>query len=227
VSELPAEMQPKLLRVLESGEFEPVGDDQTRKVNVRIIAATNRDLRAAASAGRFREDLYYRLSVFPLEVPPLRERKDDIPILAKHFLEAACRRFNRPGLQLSAGKIRNLQSYDWPGNVRELQNVLERAVITSRSRSPHLDILEAAESGPPQKTNLFVKADSAVAIGSDLTVIPDSEMKRRERENIIAALKLTGGRIYGPAGAAELLEIKPTTLSARVKKLGLKQFSSA
>jgi PAS domain S-box-containing protein len=215
IGELPLAMQPKLLRVLQDGEFEPVGIDQTRRVNVRIIAASNRDLKSLVRAGRFREDLYYRLSVFPIEVPPLRERKDDIPILTKHFLDAACKRFSRAGLHLPASQLRQLQNYDWPGNVRELQNVIERAVITSHVGSLRLDI-PASESRSPAQSSTRSKS------GEDGDVIPDKEMTRRMRDNIIAALKRSGGRIYGRGGAAELLGVKPTTLSTRIRKLGLK-----
>jgi PAS domain S-box-containing protein len=215
IGELPLGMQPKLLRVLQDGEFEPVGNDQTRRVNVRIIAATNRDLKSLVHARRFRQDLFYRLSVFPIEVPPLRERKDDIPLLAKHFLEAASRRFSRSGLHLTASQIRQLQNYDWPGNVRELQNVIERAVITSRLGSLSLDI-PAPESGAPGVT--AIRSSSR----EESEVITDMEMIRRMRDNMAAALKRSGGRIYGPGGAAELLGIRPSTLSTRIKKLGLK-----
>ncbi|HWJ40460.1 MAG TPA: sigma 54-interacting transcriptional regulator, partial [Candidatus Limnocylindrales bacterium] len=215
IGELPLAMQPKLLRVLQEGEFEPVGIDQTRRVDVRIIAATNRDLKSLVQARRFREDLYYRLSVFPIEVPPLRERKDDIPILAKHFLELACKRFSRSGLHLTANQLRQLQNYDWPGNVRELQNVIERAVIKSHLGSLTLDI-PASELRPsaPAATKSRTREESEV--------IPDKEMSRRMRNNMVAALKRSGGRIYGPGGAAELLGIRPSTLSTRIKKLGLK-----
>ena len=140
IGDLPVEMQPKLLRVLQEGEFEAVGDSKTHRANVRIIAASNRDLKRLVAEGRFREDLYYRLSVFPIEVPPLREHKEDIPILAAHFLEAAAKRFNRPGLRLTGSQIQQLLSYDWPGNVRELQNVVERAVIAVRDGTLHFDI---------------------------------------------------------------------------------------
>jgi transcriptional regulator with GAF, ATPase, and Fis domain len=208
-------MQPKLLRVLQDGEFEPVGIDQTRRVDVRIIAASNRDLKSLVRGGRFREDLYYRLSVFPIEMPPLRERKDDIPILAKHFLEVACKRFSRSRLHLTASLLRQLQNYDWPGNVREMQNVIERAVITSHVGSLRLDIPSVeSRSAAPATTRSKSREESEV--------IPDREMTRRMRDNMIAALKRSGGRIYGPGGAAELLGIRPSTFSSRVKKLGLK-----
>ncbi|MGA9722178.1 MAG: sigma 54-interacting transcriptional regulator [Candidatus Binatus sp.] len=215
IGELPLAMQPKLLRVLQDGEFEPVGIDQTRRVDVRIIAASNRDLKSLVRAGRFRQDLYYRLSVFPIEVPPLRERKDDIPLLVKHFLEAACKRFSRCGLHLTASQLRQLQNYDWPGNVRELQNVIERAVITSHLGSLRLDI-------PAPESRSHAPAATRSKSGEESEVISDKEMTRRMRDNMVAALKRSGGRIYGPGGAAELLGIRPSTLSTRVKKLGLK-----
>ena len=216
IGDLPAAMQPKLLRVLQDGEFEAVGDNRTRRVNVRIVAATNRDLKGLVRERRFREDLYYRLSVFPIEVPPLRERKGDLPLLATHFLKAAIKRFNRSGLRLSASQLRQLQTYDWPGNVRELQNVIERAVIASRLGPLRLDIPTVAESGA------HASPAARSASREESLVIPDEEMDRRVRDNMAAALKCSGGRIYGPGGAAELLGIKPSTLTTRVRKLGLK-----
>jgi transcriptional regulator with GAF, ATPase, and Fis domain len=216
IGDLPPEMQPKLLRVLQDGKFEPVGSDRTRHAEVRIIAATNHDLNSLVREGRFRADLYYRLSVFPLEVPPLRERRDDIPLLAAHFLETACKRFNRTALQLSASQLLQLRNYDWPGNVRELQNVIERAVIASRLGSLKLDLPGSAQSGSPAS----VTTPSAPQETAE--VIPDKEMNLRVRENMIAALQLSSGRIYGRGGAAELLGLRPSTLNTRIKKLGLK-----
>jgi transcriptional regulator with GAF, ATPase, and Fis domain len=218
VGDLPPEMQPKLLRVLQEGEFEPVGDEKTRRANFRMIAACNHDLKTAVRAGRFRQDLYYRLSVFPIEVPALRERKEDIPILATHFLEVACKRFNRPDLRLAESQLRRLQNYDWPGNVRELENVVERAVIAARAGSLHFDIPEAAAESPSSSS----PGAGDRAVEENVAVVPEGEMRRRERENIAAALKLCKGRIYGPDGAAELLGVRPTTLSARIRKFGLK-----
>jgi hydrogenase-4 transcriptional activator len=212
---LPLEMQPKLLRVLQDGEFEPVGNDRPRHAHVRIIAATNRDLPGMVRAGRFRKDLYYRLSVFPIEVPSLREHEDDIPCLARHFLDTACARFGRPGLQFSASQLGQLHNYDWPGNVRELRNVIERAVIASRLGSFRLDIPQGESVASPP-------AIAAAASHQESRVIPDKEMCRRMRDNMLTALKLSGGRIYGAGGAAELLGIRPSTLCTRVKKLGLK-----
>ena len=214
VGEMPTHMQPKLLRVLQDGKFEPIGSEKTHYADVRVIAASNRDLKEAIEQGRFREDLYYRLSVFPIEVPPLRERKEDIPVLSGYFVDIACRRFGRQSLQLTTAHIRQLQDYDWPGNVRELQNVLERAVITSQRSSLHLDMGRLNES----RTITPTPKASRLEISGILT---DEEMKRRERDNVAAALKRCGGRIYGPGGAAELLGMKPTTLNARIKKWGL------
>jgi transcriptional regulator with GAF, ATPase, and Fis domain len=147
----------------------------------------------------------------------LRERKDDSPLLATHFLEAACKRFSRPGLRYNESQLRQLQNYDWPGNVRELQNVVERAVIASRAGSLRLDILGDDQSGPSAPA--IAKSPSP----EESAVVPDEEMNRRARDNIVAAMKRSDGRIYGPGGAAKLLGISPTTLSTRVKKLGLKK----
>jgi transcriptional regulator with GAF, ATPase, and Fis domain len=219
VGDLPLEMQPKLLRVLQDGEFDALGDDKPRRANFRMIAASNRDLKAAVANGQFRQDLYYRLSVFPIEVPPLRERKEDIPILAEHFLKVACKRLSRPDLRLTESEIGRLQSYDWPGNVRELQNAVERAAITARDGAIHFDIaetivVEAPVSSSPGAIN--------GAVGENMMVVPETEMRRMERENIVRALKLSNGRIYGAGGAAELLGVKPSTLSTRIRKLGLR-----
>ena len=219
VGEIPLDMQSKLLRVLQEGEFERVGEERTRKVDVRIIAATNRDLKGEVEAGRFREDLYYRLNVFPIEITPLRGRKEDIPLLAAHFLKLACKQFNRSATRLTHGNVAQLQSYNWPGNLRELRNVIERAVITSRSGFLHFDLPnpEPAEETGPQAAMAERQMDH--------DVIPAHEWKHRERENIRAALRKAQGKIYGSGGAAELLGMKPTTLASQIKKLGLKRRS--
>jgi transcriptional regulator with GAF, ATPase, and Fis domain len=216
IGDLPAHVQPKLLRVLQDGKFEPVGSEKTQHADVRIIAASNRDLKKALAEHRFREDLFYRLNVFPIAVPPLRERKDDILTLAGHFVELACRRFSRPSMQLTAGHLRQLQEYDWPGNVRELQNVIERAVIAARGGSLHFDI---GQDGPVVAGRLAHHAADGTPEASE--ILTEDQMKRRERDNIAAALKLSEGRVYGPGGAAEMLGIKPTTLNARIKKWGI------
>ncbi len=217
VGEIPLEMQSKLLRVLQEGEFEPVGEERTRRVDVRVIAATNRDLRAAAAAGRFRQDLYYRLNVFPIEVAPLRYRTGDIRALASHFLSHASRKLHRKAPRLTASGVHQLEGYAWPGNVRELQNVVERAMITSRGSALEFDL--------PTRADLEVAPQPTAT--APRVVIPDAEMRRRERDNLIAALAHTGGRVYGEDGAAELLGLKPTTLASRLKKFGLGRAAGA
>ena len=213
VGELPFEMQSKLLRVLQEGEFERVGETRTRKVDVRVLAATNRDLRAEVQAGRFRQDLYYRLSVFPIEVAPLRERREDIPRLAAHCLEHASERMKLPRPLLTAGAVQRLQDYEWPGNVRELQNVVERAVIVSGAGPLRVDL----------PTSLAPQAPIPLPFPTrtPMGVIDEAEKRARERENVLAALKKTGWKISGRGGAAELLGVKASTLASRVKKLGL------
>ena len=160
----------------------------------------------------FREDLYYRLSVFPIEVPPLRARTEDIPVLARHFVAAACQRFNRVPLQLSDRQIQQLQSYDWPGNVRELQNIIERAVILWREGPLTVDLPAAR---PAQNGAQLAQPEAKV------TLLTRDQLKRQEREAIVNALNQTNGKISGPGGAAELLGTKPSTLSSRISSLGI------
>jgi len=214
VGEIPLDLQGKLLRVLQEGQFERVGDEGTRRVDVRVIAATNRDLRQEAASGHFRRDLFYRLSVFPIVLPPLRERVDDLPRLAAHFLEQAAQRYGRRGLRLSARAIKTLEAYAWPGNVRELQHVIERAVLLSRGGVLRLDALDGPE------TTRATSSESTPAAAP--SVIPETEWRRRERDNVRTALELARGRIYGPDGAAEILGVKPTTLISRLNALGLR-----
>jgi transcriptional regulator with GAF, ATPase, and Fis domain len=218
VGEIPIDLQSKLLRVLQEGEYERVGEEKTRKVDVRIIAATNRNLKKDIGKGLFRQDLYYRLSVFPIEVTPLRYREGDIPLLAEHFLRLIQKRGNRKLPRLSEASLKQLQGYDWPGNVRELQNVIERAVIISQG-GPLRFIL-------PDEKGAYDSAKTSVAnSGADdeWLVVPDSEMRRRERRNLIAALEKSEWKIYGKGGAAEILGLKPTTLSSRIKKMNIKK----
>ena len=216
VGEIPLALQSKLLRVLQEGEFERVGEERTRRADVRIIAATNRDLKEESEANRFREDLYYRLNVFPIEVAPLRQRKEDIAVLAAHFVDLSARNLNRPVPRLTQGDILGLQRYDWPGNIRELQNVIERAVITASAGRLRFDL--PTDAGPKRPG----PADVAQTT-EESAIITDDEMRRRERENILAALKQTKWKISGEDGAAELLGIKPTTLASRMKKMGIER----
>ena len=210
VGEIPLDLQSKLLRVLQEGEFERVGDEHTRRVNVRVIAATNRDLRTESEAGRFRLDLFYRLSVFPLELPALRERSDDIPQLATHFVKLACVRMNVPEPKLSRREMDRLQRYDWPGNVRELQHVVERAVILSRGAPLEFQLGE--ERSRPRIATLPDQADD---------FITEKQWRELERKNLLQALKHTGGRVSGAGGAAELLGVNPNTLASRLRALGI------
>ena len=213
VGEIPLELQGKLLRVLQEGTFERVGEANTRRVDVRIVAATNRNLRQEVDAGHFREDLYYRLNVFPIEVAPLRQRKEDIAELTKQFLENTCRRMSRPQLRLTKATAEDLRRYDWPGNVRELQNVIERAVITSTGQTLRVQL--------PRHGNTQSDASSPTE-SQDESVLTDSQLCQLERKNILLALKKSGGRVSGPNGAASLLGIKPSTLSSRIKSMGIR-----
>jgi formate hydrogenlyase transcriptional activator len=202
VGDLPLELQAKLLRVLQEGEFERVGGTQTLKVDVRLIAATNRDLEQAVSEGRFRADLYYRLNVFPIVIPPLRKRLEDVPRLARHFAMLYASKMGKHVGPLSAEVLHRLAAYAWPGNVRELQNVIERAVILSAKGRFELGELVAAPAGESPKQ------------------APRS-LEAVERQHIVAVLEETGWRVSGERGAAKILGLKRTTLEARMKKLGI------
>ena len=221
VCEIPLELQGKLLRVLQEQQYERVGDDETRFVNVRIIAATNRDLHQEVEARRFRQDLFYRLNVFPLEAPPLRERLDDLPLLAEHLLMVAAKKIKCLVPSLTQAHISELQQYSWPGNIRELQNIIERAVITSRFGPLQFDLPNNVDRSG--KTSVPTK--KAETIGED-EIIPEAEMQRWERENLVRALRRTGGKLYGANGAAALLGVNPTTLASRIRKMGLQQSRS-
>jgi transcriptional regulator with GAF, ATPase, and Fis domain len=184
---------------------------------VRIVAATNRDLKKEAAAGRFREDLYYRLNVFPLQVAPLRERKEDIPLLATHFVELLAKELGCPKPRLTRAGIETLQGYDWPGNIRELRNVIERAAIFARGGALEFDL---AQNSTSVDLTSFGRLNNVRPKPEYLT---ESELRRRERENLLAVLQKAGWRIKGIDGAAELLGVKATTLVARVRKMGFKR----
>jgi len=215
VGEIPLSLQSKLLRVLQESEYERVGDERTHSVDVRVIAATNRDLEQAVADGRFREDLFYRLSVFPIEVPPLRQRGDDIVQLAAHFLERASQAFGHRPLTLSKQQAALLKQYSWPGNIRELKNVIERAVILSQGKVLRLDLAMATILEPDEESGI---ADAAASGDRILTEDAIDELIRR---NTVAALRTANWRVSGPKGAAKILGIKPTTLADRMKKLGI------
>jgi transcriptional regulator with GAF, ATPase, and Fis domain len=204
IGDLPLELQAKLLHVLQEGEFERLGSLRTLKVDVRVIAATNRDLEHAMQEGKFRPDLYYRLHIFPIRLPPLRERQQDIPLLVRYFATKYSAKLGKRIKTLPQRTMDTLQAYPWPGNVRELENVIKRAVISS----PGLQ-LELGEWVP-----------GPTAPRSDLHI---PTLKELQRDYIMAILRLTGWRVSGEKGAAKLLGLKPTTLEARMKKLGIRR----
>lgn len=215
IGEIPMELQGKLLRVLQESEFERVGDDITRSVDVRVIVATNRDLEQSIVDGEFREDLFYRLSVFPVDVPPLRERGDDIVQLAQHFLEQTCKDFGREPMTLTRSQATNMKAYGWPGNVRELKNVIERAVILSPGKALRLDL---------SMPGLKFDEGTVVAVeprGDD--VLTEKEMRDFQKANLVKALEQSNWKVSGSGGAAELLGVRPTTLADRVRTYKIKR----
>lgn len=219
VGEIPMELQSKLLRVLQESELERVGDDVTRSVDVRVIAATNRNLEELIVEGEFREDLFYRLSVFPIDVPPLRERGDDVIQLAQHFLDQTCKDFGREAMQLTRSQANELRGYPWPGNIRELKNVIERAVILSPGNVLRLE-LSMLNLGPGITVTNTVPPPERQADSGPLT---EKEMREFQKKNLIAALGQTNWRVSGKDGAAELLGVRPTTLADRIKTFKLKK----
>jgi PAS domain S-box-containing protein len=219
IGELSLDLQAKLLRVLQEGEIALVGSSHIRKVDVRIIAATNRDLQKAVSEGRFREDLYYRLNVFPIQLPALRDRREDIAPLAAAFAQKFAQRMGRRIEPLSEACQRRLAAYGWPGNIRELQNVIERAVITSYDNQLNLD-----KALPDRKGRIDEKPSaSATTRESSRSVLPLRELQELERNNILRALESTGWRVAGKEGAAELLGIHPSTLNSRIRALQIQR----
>ena len=220
VGEIPMSLQGKLLRAIQEREFERVGDERTIRVDVRVIAATNRNLAEEVEAGRFREDLYYRLSVFPIEVPPLRERIDDIGPLATHFLRVICKDLGRSPPAMTRRQLETLCAHRWPGNIRELRNVIERAVISSPGDRLRLDL---ALTVPPSVAAV-TDTDSEVEQKDFLT---DAEFRALEKANLVAALEQANWKIWGENGAADLLGIKPSTLTYRMKNFGIKKSSGS
>jgi PAS domain S-box-containing protein len=217
IGELPLELQGKLLRILQEGEFEPVGGSRTRRVDVRVLAATNRDLDRAVKEGTFREDLYYRLSVFPLRLPPLREREDDVVIIAENIIENLSRRMGRRVEPLSAPAAAALKSYPWPGNVRELRNVIERALITSGNAPLRLDhVLPLAGAAPAAA---YTSSPACAA----REIMDERRLREIERANMIAALEQKAWRVGGENGAARLIGISPSTFKSRMKALEIKR----
>jgi PAS domain S-box-containing protein len=214
IGELPLELQGKLLRVLQEGEFEPVGGSRTRRVDVRVVAATNRDLEQGARQGAFREDLYYRLSVFPIRLPPLRERGEDVVLLARAMSEKLGRALGKEVASLGASDVAALRAYAWPGNVRELRNVVERAIITSRDGRLRLERIVPAVGENVPATPAEVPAGE---------ILTDERLRQLERQNMIGALDRAGGRVGGDGGAAALLGVSPSTFKSRMKALGIRR----
>ncbi len=208
VGELTLKQQAKLLRVLQEQQFERVGDTKTQQVDIRVIAATNENLRQAVEMKSFREDLYFRLNVFPIEAPPLRQRKEDIPQLTMYFVEKACQRLNKPRLALSEAVAERLKEYSWPGNIRELENAVERAVIVSNNGKLRFDL---SRSGAALSDVECVQTHTTA-------IVTDNMRRAREKSDITDALRLTKGRVSGKGGAAELLGVKPTTLYSRLSR---------
>lgn len=203
IGELPLDMQPKLLRVLQNGEFERIGGQKTIRVDVRILAATNRNLSAEVQQGNFRSDLYYRLNVFPITIPPLRNRKEDLPLLIHHFMDQNCKTYHRNLEQISRANLEHLLNYDWPGNIRELRNVIERSVIVSQGKTLQLDwwVEETADKLPAG----------------------DHTLGHIERDHIISVMERCHWKINGENGAAEILAMHPNTLRSKMKKLDIKR----
>ena len=203
IGELPLELQVKLLRVIQEGELERVGGTKTIKIDVRIIAATNRHLQQEVEKGTFREDLWYRLNVFPITAPPLRQRKEDIPLLVEHFVKASAKKFGKTLTSLTSGTMQRLQAHSWPGNVRELANVIERSVINSQGSVLRIvDRFEQTLDEPPSSVK---------------------SLEEVEKEYIVRVLEHTGWRVEGASGAAHLLGLKPSTLRARMAKFGIQR----
>jgi PAS domain S-box-containing protein len=217
IGELPVDMQVKLLRVLQEGEFEPIGASASMRVDVRVIAATNRRLVDEINNGHFREDLYYRLNVFPIELPPLRARGEDVVLLASYFLDKFSRRMGVSVTALTQADKQMLRTYPWPGNVRELQNVIERAVIIAPDG--RIDLTGIMPPAPPN--NLSGGMDRPLPASPTGRLLTGKDLKRIEKENMILALEKTGWRVSGEKGAARLLGMNPSTFASRMKKLGV------
>jgi transcriptional regulator with GAF, ATPase, and Fis domain len=216
IGEVPLELQSKLLRVLQESTFERVGEERTRKVDVRIVAATHRDLREEALAGRFRQDLYFRLGAFPITVPPLRDRKEDLPALAAYFVRTTAQRLGMQAPALRPEALRALTAYDFPGNVRELGHVIERALILGEGRR-----LDIASVLPRETSGVSGRDDAPAAPEQGDLVMTDAELRALEKKNLERALTRSGGKLYGEQGAAALLGIPVTTLSSRLRAAGI------
>jgi formate hydrogenlyase transcriptional activator len=230
VGDIPIEIQPKLLRALQEREFERLGSTQTRKVSVRLVAATNRDLEKMIAAREFRSDLYYRLNVFPIRIPPLRERREDIPVLVRHFVHRFAREMQKQIETIPAATMKALTNWEWPGNIRELENFVERAVILTRGKSLEVPIAELRKSsvdaplpnhnGTQLEISRIVR-ETISEINKGTTKGLVKEHDERERQEIMRVLRETKGRVGGADGAAERMAVNRTTLISRMKKFGI------
>jgi formate hydrogenlyase transcriptional activator len=222
IGELPLDTQVKLLRVLQEQEFEPVGSSRTVRVDVRVIAATNRDLAAEVRAGRFRSDLFFRLNVVPLTVPPLRQRREDIPLLVAYFMARFGKKFGRTLDGVSRASMERLVTYPWHGNIRELQNIIERAVVLSSGSTLTIDPELLGMPDVARPLDQPIPAGSASAMPADEPEPASlTSLNEAERRHIMKVLQQTRGVIEGPAGAAKILNLHPNTLRSRMKKLGV------
>ena len=224
VGDIPIEIQPKLLRALQEREYERLGSTHTRKVNVRVVAATNRDLEKMVASREFRSDLYYRLNVFPIRIPPLRDRKEDIPLLVNYFVQKFAKEMQKGIEAVSTAVMKGMTSWDWPGNIRELENFIERAVLMTRGRSLEAPLTELRRTGkdesPGADGHNFKKAAAETDWPTDKNSVAD-EYQRRQRDEIVRALTACKGRVGGRDGAAARLGMNRTTLLSRMKKFGI------
>jgi formate hydrogenlyase transcriptional activator len=229
VGDIPVEIQPKLLRALQEREFERLGSTQTRKVNVRLIAATNRDLEKMVANREFRSDLFYRLNVFPIRIPPLRDRREDIPLLVSYFAQKFAKQMQKRIDAIPVAVMKGLTAWDWPGNIRELENFIERAVILTRGKALEAPLEELRKSDRDEPTRAPAAPqndDIARIVKETITAlrgkkVPSGESSKRQREDIVRALTQSKGRVGGADGAAARMGINRTTLLARIKKFGI------
>jgi formate hydrogenlyase transcriptional activator len=225
VGDIPLEIQPKLLRALQEREFERLGSTHTRKVNVRLVAATNRDLETMMANKEFRSDLYYRLNVFPIPIPPLRDRREDIPLLVSHFVQKFAKEMQKPIETIPTAVMKGLRTWDWPGNIRELENFIERAVLLTRGKSLEAPLAELRKTNTEGFVHTGLQEVKQVAeertnSGADKGSVAD-EYEKKQRDQIIRALTACKGRVGGADGAAARLGTNRTTLLSRMKKLGI------
>jgi formate hydrogenlyase transcriptional activator len=229
VGDIPVEIQPKLLRALQEREFERLGSTHTRKVDVRLVAATNRDLEKMIADREFRRDLFYRLNVFPIRIPPLRERREDIPLLVSYFVQKFAKQMQKKIDSVPLAAMKGLAAWEWPGNIRELENFIERAVILTRGkaleaplselRKANAEIQPAPTQQPASRDDIARIVKETIRTLNDKSDVADDEFARKQREEIVHALTESKGRVGGPDGAAVRMGINRTTLLARIKKL--------